>query len=57
MTTGIYGKPGSRKRHVTVKTEKEARLAAPWAKVIAPDADGYWCFEDVDDYRVWLSQR
>lgn len=40
-----------------VPTRYAAKLAAPWAAVIAKCEGGYMAFESPDDYGIWCRQR
>jgi hypothetical protein len=46
-----------RKQYVQTNSRTRAIKLCPWAGYLAKAAEGYWCFESYDDYRVHLNQR
>jgi hypothetical protein len=45
-----------RKQYVQTNNRAKAIRLCPWAAYLGKAADGYWCFESVEDYRVWSNQ-
>ena len=61
----VYGQEGKkkegrkkmRKEFFEGKTREEAIEACPWAAKVVKAEGGYWCFESIEDYRVWKGQK
>jgi len=46
-----------RKEFVMVKSRKRAVEKCPWASFILKSEGGYWCFESLSDYQMYINQR
>jgi len=46
-----------KKEFVKCADRRTARNRCPWAAVIIKAGGGYWCFESVNDARIWAKQK
>lgn len=42
---------------VQCETRYQAQKECPWASKIAKVCEGYYCFESVEDYKIWRNQK
>lgn len=46
-----------RKEFVECETEEQAYEACPWAGWAAEVVGGYWMFESITDYEIFMNQE
>ena len=46
-----------RTKFVETESRKKAIDECPWQSVTAKACGGYYCFESVEDYKMWKNQK